>query len=153
MGIDARDCRVDVGFLLGDATIPDDVSWPDDLRDKSCVWLDFIDNQFNPCVRRRYDTCEENTTVEGEFPLDVSSFIPQSDGIAVTPLANAVCTIPVSPSVVASQSISARNTSLTINTPSITIKSNAVCTTPQGNIVVANRSRNTVRACRTNNKV
>jgi hypothetical protein len=50
MGLDARDCRVSLGFRLGDDNaIPDDVHWDWSLRDKTCVWLDFIDNGFSPC--------------------------------------------------------------------------------------------------------
>jgi hypothetical protein len=49
-GLDPRDSHLDIAFILGDDDIPDDVSWLENLRDKSCVWLDFEDLQFNPCV-------------------------------------------------------------------------------------------------------
>jgi hypothetical protein len=49
-GLDPRDCHLDIAFMLGDASIPDDVDWPENQRDKSCVWLDFEDLQFDVCV-------------------------------------------------------------------------------------------------------
>jgi hypothetical protein len=49
-GLDSRDSRLDTGFALGDDSIPDDVSWDLRDRDKTCVWLEFIDIQFDECV-------------------------------------------------------------------------------------------------------
>ena len=48
-GLDPRDSHLDIAFMLGDASIPDDVSWPEEQRDTSCVWLDFEDLQFDIC--------------------------------------------------------------------------------------------------------
>lgn len=48
-GLDNRDCRLDVGFCLGDDSIPDDISWDKRDRDKTAVWLEFIDIQFDEC--------------------------------------------------------------------------------------------------------
>lgn len=47
--VDRRDSRVTVGMLLGDASIPDSVSWPIELRDRTCVWLEYIDASFSKC--------------------------------------------------------------------------------------------------------
>ena len=49
MSLDLRDCRLNVAFALGDSSIPDDVSWDTDDRDKTGVWLDFIDLSFSAC--------------------------------------------------------------------------------------------------------
>lgn len=80
MGIDPRDCRLDVGFLLGDSTIPDDVDWDWALRDNSCVWLGIIDASFNPCQADDYNTCDDfievNTIILSEFDDVIPSIIP-----------------------------------------------------------------------------
>ena len=48
-GLDNRDCRLDVGFCLGDDSVPDDISWDKRYRDRTAVWLEFIDIQFDEC--------------------------------------------------------------------------------------------------------
>lgn len=48
MSMDPRDCRLNF-FMLCDSTIPDDISWDIDDRDKTGVWLDFIDLSFSAC--------------------------------------------------------------------------------------------------------
>ena len=46
--MDLRDCRLGF-FRLGDASVPDDISWPTELRDESCVWLDYVDATMSKC--------------------------------------------------------------------------------------------------------
>jgi hypothetical protein len=62
MGLDQRDCRLDAAMILGDEEIPDNVSWKMKDRDKTCVWLDFIDSQFNP-IDNTSEKVANNTTV------------------------------------------------------------------------------------------
>jgi hypothetical protein len=60
MGLDPRDCRLDVGMILGDSSIPDNVNWPLEDRDKTCVWLDFVDSHFNPANNSGAGNAESN---------------------------------------------------------------------------------------------
>jgi hypothetical protein len=62
MGLDPRDCRLDAAMILGDESIPDNITWKLRDRDKTCVWLDFIDSQFNPIDNTAADVAN-NTTV------------------------------------------------------------------------------------------
>jgi hypothetical protein len=50
MGLDPRDCRCDAAMILGDGEIPDDIYWKQKDRDKTCVWLDFVDTHFSSLV-------------------------------------------------------------------------------------------------------
>jgi len=47
-GLDTRDSRLDLGFILGDSDIEDSQSWSVQDRDKTCVWLNFADNHLDP---------------------------------------------------------------------------------------------------------
>lgn len=47
MGLDPRDAHADVGMILGDGTIEDNPIWPWKQRDRTCLWLDFIDPHFD----------------------------------------------------------------------------------------------------------
>jgi hypothetical protein len=59
-GLDPRDCRLDVGMILGDSSVPDNVNWPLKDRDKTCVWLDFVDTHFNPIYNSSPSATESN---------------------------------------------------------------------------------------------
>lgn len=144
MGLDARDCRLDIAFVLCDANIPDDVDWDWSLRDKSGVWLDFIDEQFDPTKQDVYDTCsdstEENTTL-----------IPTNAHTEV--LASAVSTLMTIPSV----SVKAKNSSITVtNKPtSINIKAkpSSVSTKVLPTMTTARPSGTTVSGIVTTNSI
>ena len=88
MGLDARDCRLDIAFGLCDRMVPDNVTWDWSIRDKSGVWLDFVDAQFSPCRTvdeyGTYITSIEVTPEEGNTSID---YIETSE-IMVKPLPN-----------------------------------------------------------------
>lgn len=71
MGLDQRDCRCDAAMILGDGGLPDNVNWKVKDRDKTCVWLDFIDAQFNPI-----DSSAANVTENKTIRTTVVSFEP-----------------------------------------------------------------------------
>lgn len=58
MGLDPRSSQTDIAFILCDENIPDDVTWPEADRDKTGVWLDFIDPQFDCEAQEPYDSCK-----------------------------------------------------------------------------------------------
>lgn len=60
-GLDARDCRLDIAFILGDDAVPDDVTLEDRYRDRTCVWLDLVDIQYDQCVVTEADKKEYKT--------------------------------------------------------------------------------------------
>jgi|PlaIllAssembly_1097288.scaffolds.fasta_scaffold104505_4 hypothetical protein len=58
MGLDPRDCRCDAAMVLGDGTIGDDIYWRIQDRDKTCVWLDFIDGHFDSLINSEVPASE-----------------------------------------------------------------------------------------------
>jgi len=60
-GLDSRDCRLDIAFVLGDDSIPDDITLESRYRDKTCVWLEFIDIQHDKCVVTKVEKKENKT--------------------------------------------------------------------------------------------
>lgn len=144
MGLDLRDCRLDVAFVLCDGFIPDDVSWAESLRDKSGVWLDFIDFQFDPCDYLTYDTCSDLTEVDS---ISIGNIINTDIGaeiVVARPVGDVICTKPVGDiinTVATNNVISVKPRS---SVTSVRAKSNTITVGSKSNIVNASKTTNTV---------
>ncbi|MFA7143592.1 MAG: hypothetical protein WC175_06465, partial [Candidatus Dojkabacteria bacterium] len=77
MSMDPRDCRLNF-FMLCDSTIPDDISWDIDDRDKTGVWLDFIDPSFSACPEYSADVTPQDNSLD-------YLYISDDNNISVTP--------------------------------------------------------------------
>lgn len=69
--VDRRDSRVSI--ILGDASIPDSVSWPIELRDRTCVWLEYIDASFSKCQVNTVTPRNTTTATSSESSTEVST--------------------------------------------------------------------------------
>lgn len=144
MGLDPRDSRLDVGFLLGDSDIPDDVDWDWSLRDKTAVWLDFIDSQFNPCVVDDYITCN-NVNESSAIPVLASdNVIPEENVYASEPELSDVTTILHTTPIVMTDVHNAVSVKEVGNTIDVREVGNRVYVGKQNNVIVGGAKSNTV---------
>ncbi len=153
MGLDPRDCRLDVAFLLGDDAVPDNVNWDWSVRDVTCVWLGFIDASFNPCQQDTYETCDDeiisNTTILQNSNDVTPSYIPTVVHEIEDYVTAKVC--PIGTNIVGGANevdVVARN--IVIN---VQDKPDVDIAVAKQNIVIARKSNNSVTAKRKNNSV
>lgn len=144
MGLDPRDCRLDIAFILCDSSIPDNVSWDESLRDKSGVWLDFIDFQFDPSDYLVYDTCSDLTEIDTAPADSIINTDIGAEVVLAKPIGDVVCTKPSGDIV------------HTINTNNIiTVKPTASVTAARNssNTITVGSRNNTISAKKTSNTV
>jgi len=140
-GLDNRDCRLDVGFCLGDDSIPDDLSWDLRDRDKTAVWLEFIDIQFDEC-----NISEVNNT-ESKYISNLTKLNTLTTNINDIRLPAEVCIvdnpIAICPTDDNTFVVSSTGTSIT-ETPSMTTSTEVVCIQENKTVITQPIRRNVV---------
>ncbi len=144
MGLDPRDCRLDIAFILCDSSIPDSVSWDESLRDKSGVWLDFIDFQFDPSDYLVYDTCSDLTEIDSIPTGSITNTDIGAEVVLAKPVGDTVCTKPLGDVINATGTNNIISVKPVSSVSSTRNKSNVITVGSKSNTISARKSSTTV---------